>query len=342
MDSFGTKTGAPAWIRPLGWRSVLCCALLVVGLSLLMREVLVQLDQGSVHMRAALIGGATAAAATAAGTLPVLMSQQFSQRTYDCFLGFGAGVMLAATSFSLILPALAAAAAAGTGKLAASALVGTGILAGAGLLLLLDRLVSADPAQLAPLSAVDATDATDATNATNATNAANSANAANSSAANPGTSATGNPGGALRRAWLFVAAVALHNLPEGLAIGVAYAGPALDKAHTLATGISIQDVPEGLVVALALRSVGYGRLASVGFGIASGVIEPVAAVFGVALIGVAAGLLPVGLAAAAGAMLFVIVNDVVPESHRHGHGMYASAALVVGFIVMTILDTALG
>ena len=336
MDSFGTKTGAPAWTRPLGWRSVLCCALLVVGLSLLMREVLVQLDQGSVHMRAALIGGATAAAATAAGTLPVLMSQQFSQRTYDCFLGFGAGVMLAATSFSLILPALAAAAAAGTGKLAASALVGTGILAGAGLLLLLDRLVSADPAQLAPLSAVDATDAT------NATNAANAVNAANSSAANPGTSATGNPGGALRRAWLFVAAVALHNLPEGLAIGVAYAGPALDKAHTLATGISIQDVPEGLVVALALRSVGYGRLASVGFGIASGVIEPVAAVFGVALIGVAAGLLPVGLAAAAGAMLFVIVNDVVPESHRHGHGMYASAALVVGFIVMTILDTALG
>jgi ZIP family zinc transporter len=253
-------------------------------------------------MRAALIGGATAAAATAAGTLPVLMSQQFSQRTYDCFLGFGAGVMLAATSFSLIVPALAAAAAAGTGKLAASAMVGIGILSGAALLLLLDRMVSADPAQLSPV------------------------NAAN---------------GALRRAWLFVAAVALHNLPEGLAIGVAYAGPAIDKAHTLATGISIQDVPEGLVVALALRSVGYGRLASVGFGIASGIIEPVAAVFGVALIGVAAGLLPFGLAAAAGAMLFVIVNDVVPESHRSGNGMYASVALVFGFIVMTILDTAL-
>jgi ZIP family zinc transporter len=303
MDSFGSKTGAPAWIRPLNWPIVLCLGLLALGLALLLRDVLVQLDQGSIPMRAALIGGATAAAATAAGTLPVLMSQQFSQRTYDCFLGFGAGVMLAATSFSLIMPALAAAAAAGTGKLAASGLVGIGILAGAGLLLLLDRLVSADPAQLAPVSAAS---------------------------------------GALRRAWLFVAAVALHNLPEGLAIGVAYAGPAIDKAHTLATGISIQDVPEGLVVALALRSVGYGRLASVGFGIASGLIEPVAAVFGVALIGVAAGLLPVGLAAAAGAMLFVIVNDVVPESHRSGNGMYASVALVFGFIVMTILDTALG
>ena len=253
-------------------------------------------------MRGALLGGAMAAAATAAGTLPVLFSQQFSKRTYDCFLGFGAGVMLAATSFSLIVPALGAAMHGGAGRFEASAMVGAGILAGAALLLLLERLVSDDAAQLA----------------------------------RPASS------GSLRRAWLFVAAIALHNLPEGLAIGVAYAGPDLEKAHVLATGISIQDVPEGLVVALALRSVGYGRAASVLFGIASGIIEPVAAVFGVALIGIAAGMLPLGLAGAAGAMLFVIVNDVIPESHRSGNGKFASVALVTGFIVMTILDTALG
>ena len=297
------------WEKADSWRVALVLALMIVGALLLLGSVLDHLERGSVHMRAALIGGGTAAAATAAGTLPVLMSQQFSKRTYDCFLGFGAGVMLGATSFSLIVPALAAAIAGGAGKLAASALVGAGILAGTALILLLDRLVSNDPAQLARIS---------------------------------GGGVGAGADHSLRRAWLFVAAVALHNLPEGLAIGVAYAGPDLDKAHSLATGISIQDVPEGLVVALALRSAGYGRLASVGFGMASGIIEPIAAAFGVALVGIAAGMLPLGLAAAAGAMLFVIVNDVIPESHRSGNGMSASAALVAGFIVMTILDTALG
>jgi ZIP family zinc transporter len=141
---------------------------------------------------------------------------------------------------------------------------------------------------------------------------------------------------------LFVWAVALHNLPEGLAIGVAYGGVDLGKANSLATGISIQDVPEGLVVALALRTVGYGRGVSTLLGVASGLIEPVAAVLGVALVGVSAGMLPFALAAAAGAMLFVIANDVVPESHQHGNGTWASVALIGGFVLMTVLDTALG
>lgn len=309
MDSFGPKAPVPAWTKAHSWRHGLALVLgaltlLLLLLLLLLGSVFDQLEQGSMSMRAALIGGATAAAATAAGTLPVLMSQQFSQRTYDCFLGFGAGVMLGATAFSLVVPALAAAAAGGAGTAEASAIMGAGVLAGAALVMLADRLVSADPAALAHAHAPAA-------------------------------------GASLRRAWMFVAAVTLHNLPEGLAIGVAYAGPDLAKAHSLATGISIQDVPEGLVVALALRSVGYGRLASVGFGMASGLIEPVAAAAGVALIGVAAGLLPFGLAGAAGAMLYVITNDVIPESHRSGNGRSASIALVIGFIVMTILDTAL-
>ena len=145
----------------------------------------------------------------------------------------------------------------------------------------------------------------------------------------------------LRRAWLFIWAVALHNLPEGLAIGVAYAGIDVEKANSLTTGISIQDVPEGLVVALALRTVGYGRLMSVSGGVVSGLIEPVAAALGVALIGISAGMLPFALAAAGGAMLLVIVHDVIPESHRGGNATAASIALVAGFILMTVLDTAL-
>jgi ZIP family zinc transporter len=95
------------------------------------------------------------------------------------------------------------------------------------------------------------------------------------------------------------------------------------------------------VVALALRTVGYSRLTAVGLGIVSGLIEPVAAVFGVALIGIAAGLLPFALAAAGGAMLLVIVNDVIPEYRQNGNGTFASIALVFGFILMTVLDTAL-
>ena len=300
MDSTGTKTAAFRW---LDWRLALCFFVVAGACLLLLNSVLDHLERGSVAMRAALVGGGTAAAATALGTLPVLLSQQFSRRTYDSFLGFGAGVMLGATSFSLIIPALAASKAAGAGAMQASVLVGLGVLAGAALILVLDHYVSDDPACLpVDRSASDS----------------------------------------LRHAWMFVAAVALHNLPEGLAIGVAYAGPDIEKAHSLATGISIQDVPEGLVVALALRTVGYSRLAAVGFGVASGLVEPVAAAFGVALIGISSGLLPFGLAAAAGAMLFVIVHDVIPESHRSGNGMFASSALVAGFIVMTILDTALG
>ena len=115
----------------------------------------------------------------------------------------------------------------------------------------------------------------------------------------------------------------------------------IEKANSLTTGISIQDVPEGLVVALALRTVGYGRLMSVSGGVVSGLIEPVAAAFGVALIGISAGLLPFALAAAGGAMLLVIVHDVIPESHRGGNATAASIALVGGFILMTVLDTAL-
>nr|WP_229425050.1 hypothetical protein [Massilia sp. Se16.2.3] len=94
-------------------------------------------------------------------------------------------------------------------------------------------------------------------------------------------------------------------------------------------------------MALALRTVGYGRLAAVGFGVLSGLIEPVAAAPGVALIGISAGMLPVALAAAGGAMLFVIVHDVIPEMRENGNGTTATIAVIFGFVLMTVLDTAL-
>ncbi|MBQ5940545.1 ZIP family metal transporter [Massilia sp. AB1] len=287
----------PRWLTLRRLVGFTICA---VGCLVLLGSLVEQIMIANPKMHAALLGGGTAAAATALGTLPVLMAQNFSKRTYDCFLGFGAGVMLGATAFSLVIPALAAAKAAGAGSWEASLMAGAGIMAGAGGIMLLGRAVQPE-----------------------------------------GILGSDIDGTSLRRAWLFIWAVALHNLPEGLAIGVAYAGIDIEKANSLTTGISIQDVPEGLVVALALRTVGYGRLMSVSGGVVSGLIEPVAAALGVALIGISAGMLPFVLAAAGGAMLLVIVHDVIPESHRGGNATAASIALVGGFILMTVLDTAL-
>ena len=301
MDIQTEKTahtrGLPRWLTP---RRAIGFGICAIGFLVLLGSMIEQIMNANPKMLAALAGGSTAAAATALGTLPVLFAQNFTKRTYDCFLGFGAGVMLGATAFSLVIPALSAAKSAGAGSWESSLMVGAGIMFGAGAILLLGRAVRTEGILTNDPDKVS-----------------------------------------LRRAWLFVWAVALHNLPEGLAIGVAFAGIDIEKATSLATGVSIQDVPEGLVVALALHAVGYSRLTAVAMGVASGLVEPIAAVFGVALIGISAGLLPYALAAAAGAMLLVIVNDVIPESRQSGNGTQASVALVFGFILMTVLDTAL-
>lgn len=254
-------------------------------------------------MSAALQGGMMAACATLLGTLPVLMSHQFSQRAFDTMLGFGAGVMLAACAFSLITPGLAAAEAQGMGPWGAGTTMGAGILLGAALLFAIDRLIPHEHF----IKGVEGWQAKK-----------------------------------LKRAWLFVSAIALHNLPEGLAIGVAFAGSDTVGANALATGIAIQDVPEGLVVALALRGVGYSRILSAGMGAASGLVEPVAAVIGAGVIGISAAMLPWGLACAAGAMLYVISHEIIPESHRAGHEAFATGGLMLGFVLMMLLDTALG
>ena len=277
-------------------------AILLAGAAAALSGIFRLLPLDDPRLQGALLGGGMAALATALGTLPVLLSHQFSQRSFDTMLGFGAGVMLAASSFSLIIPALASAKAQGAGPWGAGSLVGGGILAGALFLMVINRVVPHEHF----IKGLE-----------------------------------GPQARAMKRVWLFVLAISLHNLPEGLAIGVAYAGTDPVAALALATGISIQDVPEGMVVALALRSVGYSRLTSAGLGMLSGLVEPVAAVFGVAVISMSASFLPWGLAAAAGAMLYVISHEIIPESHRQGHESFATGGLVAGFVIMMLLDTAL-
>lgn len=286
------------------WRRWIGLGISVAGSLALVWQVWSAL-RGNPVVVSALIGGSVAAFATALGTLPVLLSQRLSDRVQDTLFGFGAGVMLAASAFSLIIPGLDAARASGAfggSPWAAGGIVGAAILLGAVALLAMDRLLPHEHF------------------------------------------IKGREGAAarkLRRTWLFVIAIALHNLPEGLAIGVAYAGSEGVRANALAMGIAIQDVPEGLVVATALLAAGYRRAVAVGLGIASGLVEPIGAVAGAAIVVHSAALLPWGLGFAAGAMLFVISHEIIPESHRKGHESYATAGLMVGFVLMMLLDTAL-
>jgi len=254
-------------------------------------------------VREALLLGAMAALATALGVLPIVLARAPAQRTHDALLGFGAGVMLAATSFSLLNPALAAARESGFGPWDRAMGVGAALIAGAALMMLLERVLPHEHF----------------------------------------FGGSGRAGPArMRRVTLFVLAIVLHNVPEGLAIGVAAAGTDAARATALATGIAIQDVPEGLVVALALHAVGVRRSLSVAVGALSGLVEPMAAVLAAAALALSSALLPWGLAFAAGAMLFVVSHEVIPESHRQGHERWATSGLVLGFVLMMVLDTALG
>jgi ZIP family zinc transporter len=151
------------------------------------------------------------------------------------------------------------------------------------------------------------------------------------------------------RTVLLVLAITLHNIPEGLAIGVAFGavaegipGADLAGAIALTIGIGIQDFPEGLAVSLPLRRFGMSRTKSFLWGQLSGIVEPIAAVAGVALVMMAQSILPYALAFAAGAMIYVVVEEVIPESQSNGHNDKATLGLMFGFVIMMALDVGLG
>ena len=151
------------------------------------------------------------------------------------------------------------------------------------------------------------------------------------------------------RSTLLVLAITLHNIPEGLAIGVAFGAVAaglpsssLPAAVALAVGIGLQNFPEGLAVAVPLRREGMSRLRSFWYGQLSAVVEPVAGVLGAVAVLAARELLPYALAFAAGAMIFVVVEETIPESQREGNTDLATIGAIMGFAVMMVLDVALG
>jgi len=151
-----------------------------------------------------------------------------------------------------------------------------------------------------------------------------------------------------RRILLLIMAVTVHNIPEGLAVGVGFGSigktPAatFEKAFNLALGIGLQNFPEGLAVSLPLTGFGYSKIRAFLYGQASGMVEPIAAILGASMVLLVEPILPYALSFAAGAMIYVVFDDIVPEAQRNGNGKLASLGAISGFLVMMCLDVGLG
>ncbi len=246
---------------------------------------------------------------TAAGALPVFFTDRENRRLLDILLGFTGGVMIAASYWSLLAPAIEMAE---DGPLPAWFPAVVGFVTGAIFLRLADMLLPHLHLN-APVEEAEGVKTT------------------------------------WERTTLLVLAITLHNIPEGLAVGVAFGALAfgLDSASlggaiALALGIGIQNFPEGMAVAMPLRREGVSRFKSFWYGQLSGVVEPIAGVMGAAAVLFWEPFLPYALAFAAGAMIFVVVEEVIPEAQRSGNADAATMGVVAGFVVMMTLDVALG
>lgn len=145
-----------------------------------------------------------------------------------------------------------------------------------------------------------------------------------------------------RRGWMVLAALTIHNVPEGMAVGVAFAAGGAELGVPLAIAIGMQNIPEGTAAAVPLVAAGRSRRQAVLTALASGAVEPLAAFAAFGVVELVGGLLPFALAFAAAAMLYVVVDELLPEAHERGYYREASLALLTGFAVMMVLDNAFG
>ncbi|MCS7117148.1 MAG: ZIP family metal transporter [Nitrososphaerales archaeon] len=236
------------------------------------------------------IASLLAGLATGLGALPILFKSQFSDDLLDILLGFAAGIMLAATSFSLLVPAI---------ELGGSGMAVVGLLTGALMLHFIDRFVP----HFHPVAGKE------------------------------------GPPSRLSKIWLFIIAMSIHNFPEGLAVGVSFGSGDLASGLIMASAISIQNTPEGLAVALPLLREKYSKKRAIGYATLTGLVEPIGGVSGAILVSLIHYILPLGFAFAAGAMLFVVIDEMIPESHKKGFGREATFGLIIGFSIMMLLDS---
>ena len=245
---------------------------------------------------------------TVVGAATVLFTKdKTSDRLHNALIGFAAGVMVAAAVWSLIIPALDLSADMGKLSWVPAAV---GIMLGMLFLLALDSLVPHT---------------------------------------HPGTDTREGVASSLGKRQMLMLAVTLHNIPEGMAVGAVVAGAltgdagiSITAAMALAVGMAIQNIPEGAIISLPLRGEGLTRKRAFGFGALSGIVEPISALVMILLFEHIAGVLPYLLAFSAGAMLYVVVEELIPETQQGKHSDIGTIAFAIGFVMMMILDVALG
>jgi len=238
--------------------------------------------------------------ATGVGALPALFFKNISRNLFNSMLGAAAGVMLAATAFSLLVPGITYGNLIWPGK--GIYVVSLGMMIGAAFLHYADRQlphVHFDSISDVQLSS-------------------------------------------LKKVWLFIIAITIHNFPEGMSVGVSFGSGEMKNGVVLAIAIALQNIPEGLAVALPLVGLGYNKWKAVGIATLTGLVEPVGGLLGITMVTVFQPILPIAMGFAAGAMLFVISEEIIPETHSDGRSRYATFALMIGFIIMMVLDNMLG
>jgi len=257
----------------------------------------------------ALIAGIFTWGLTALGAAAVFFVKEINRKLLDTMLGFAAGVMIAASYWSLLAPAIEMAA---EGPLPGWLPAAIGFILGGIFLRGIDTILP----HLHP--------------------------------GLPMTEVEGVPT-AWERSTLLILAVTLHNIPEGLAVGVAFGAVAaglpsssISAAIILAIGIGIQNFPEGMAISMPLRREGMSSMKSFWYGQLSGIVEPISCVIGASVVLIARPILPYALAFAAGAMIFVVVEELIPESQQEGYSDLATMGVMFGFTVMMVLDVALG
>jgi len=236
--------------------------------------------------------------ATGLGALPILFLssktlERISHKTIDALLSFAAGIMLAASIFSLIIPAI---------KIGNIYVAMLGIFIGALTIEILDKRLPHEHFE----------------------------------------KGHEGPKSQFRKIWLFVIAITLHNFPEGMAVGVSFGGEEISTGILVALAIGIQNIPEGTAVAVSFLKIKYNKWKIFWLVLLTGLVEPVGGLIGAGLVVIAKPLLPFFLSFAAGAMIYVISDEIIPESHSKGSETLSTFSLILGFLLMMFLDNFFG
>ncbi|MGY6276635.1 ZIP family metal transporter [Methylomonas sp. MgM2] len=238
--------------------------------------------------------------ATGLGALPALFFKDISVRLFNGMLGAAAGVMLAATAFSLLVPGMDYGELVWPGK--GLLIVSAGMLIGAIFLHLADEKLPHLHFDAVADESLDS----------------------------------------LQKISLFIIAITIHNFPEGMSVGVSFGSGDMKNGLVLSIAIALQNLPEGLAVALPLVGLGYNKWKAVAIATLTGLVEPVGGLLGITMVTIFSSVLPIAMGFAAGAMLFVISEEIIPETHSKGRSRVATFSLMAGFIIMMMLDKILG